>query len=181
MAEDKSRKTEAYLIAEADSRDCPICCGQGMSTVYAPDYDGSALRRDSSGRPYIARTMAHCRCPLGRYLRASSGNDVVRRTPDVMSIGEGYSTWSLIDPIEEPVDDPGRPVTGDDFDAFRRMLANRPMVKVVDDGLPPNQSAWSIHTALRKRLARELGLDERLADVLTIEELHRLQEHKCST
>lgn len=171
MVEDKSKKNEAYRIAEADSKDCEDCNGDGMATVYAPGYDGSSLRRDNLGRTFVARTVAHCRCPLGRHLRASSPEDVNRRTPEVANILAGHSNWSLDDPTEKPVNDPGRPVTKEDFDAFWRMLTNRPMLKETNGDATVKQPAWSLQTAYRKRLARDLGLDDRIADVLTIDEL----------
>jgi len=176
MAENTNKKSDAFLVAEMDSKDCRICGGEGMATVYAPGYDGSALRRDNLGRLFVARTMAHCSCPLGRHIRASSKEDVVRRTPDVMDISEGYSSWSLIDPTEDPVDDLHRPVAKEDFDAFRRMLEYRRIVQDAGAVAPPKQTAWSIETNLRKRFAREIGIDESLADVLTIEELRKIRE-----
>lgn len=183
MAEDPSKKNEAYRIAEADSKNCEICRGDGMATVYAPSYGcgdkpASALRRDNLGRPCVVRTVAHCLCPLGRYLRATTKEDVLRRMPDVVNINEGYSQWSLIDPTEEPIDDPGRPVTKADFDAFRRKLENRPVLKDVDHVAPARQTPWSILTAYRRRIARELELDEAVAEVLTIHELMKIKESR---
>jgi hypothetical protein len=178
MAEDNKKKTEAYLIVEAESRNCPVCSGAGMATVYAPGYDGAPFLRDRDGRPYVARTMAHCQCPLGRYLRASSPEDVVRRTPDVTMINEGYSTWSLVDPTEEVPDDHRHPATQADFDEFWRMVESRKMLKDATDLVPPKQSAWSQQTAMRDRLAREIGLDEGVAEIFTIGELLSLKKAK---
>ena len=173
---DDQKRSDAYLIAEADSKDCRICGGEGMATVYAPGYDGSVLRRDNLGRPFVARAMAYCLCPLGRHLRASSSEDVIRRTLDVVNIREGFSDWSLVDPTEDRVDDPGRPVTKDDFDAFWVMAANLRVTLDAERVAEPKQTAWSIQTNLRKRLARGIGLDDRVADVLTIDQLMKIKE-----
>ncbi len=178
MAEDSSKKSETYRIAEADSRDCEDCQGDGMVRVYAPGYDGScALRRDNAGRPFVARTMAHCRCPLGRFIRASWPEDMVRRTPDLIDILNGHSPWLEVDPTVKPVGDPQRPVTQEDFDAFWRVIEKRPMLKDAEHVAAPKQTAWSIQTALRRRLAREIGIDEGVADVLTIEQLQDIKEN----
>jgi hypothetical protein len=176
MAEDQRPGTEGYKIATADSKDCEFCHGQGVATVYASGYNRSPLLRDHDGRPYVARTMAHCHCPLGRFLRMASKEDVRRATPEVANILDGYSTWSLDDPTEEALDDPSRPVTKKDFTSLRRKIESQKMLKLSDDAALPRQSAWSIQTALRKRLARELGLDEQIADVLTIDELQQIKE-----
>jgi hypothetical protein len=176
MAENTDKKSDAFLVAEMDSKDCRICGGEGMATVYAPGYDGSALRRDNLGRPFVARTMAHCSCPLGRHIRASWKEDLIRRTPDVVDIMDIRQRWSLIDPTKDFVDDPGRPVTKDDFDAFWVMAANLRVTLDAERVAEPKQTGWSIQTNLRKRLAREIGLDERVADVLTIEELQKVKE-----
>ena len=100
MAENQDRKTESYRIAEADSKDCDDCHGEGLVTVYAPGYTGSPIGKLKDGQRYVARTMAHCRCPLGRLIRSSWKEDVVRRTPDLIDVLNGYSRWSVDDPIE---------------------------------------------------------------------------------
>ncbi len=115
---DCKESASALAIATADSRDCAFCSGQGMATVYAPGYTGSAIAQLPDGRRYVARTTAHCMCPLGRFVRAAAKEDVRRRTPEVGDIAQGRSHWSLDDPTEEPVDNPTAPV---DAAAFRRL------------------------------------------------------------
>jgi len=181
MAEE-TKKTESYLIAEADSKDCEDCLGEGMATVYAQSYDGSALRRDDLGNGFVARTMAHCRCPLGRLIRASSPEDVRRRTPDVIEILEGRSLWLPVDPTEKSLKNPHRRVTQENIDRFWIRIKTRPVLEDVRDIWEPKETAWSIQTSLRQRLCRVLDLDMRVADHLTIDELLEIQEHRqCPT
>lgn len=177
MAESQSKKSESYRIAEAESQDCRDCGGDGLVRVYASGYTGSPIGQLEDGRIYVARTMAHCRCPLGRFIRASWPEDMVRRTPDLIDILNGLSPWSVDDPTAELVDDPRRPVTKEDFDAFWRMIKNRPVLKDVEHVATPKETAWSIQTALRRRLAREIGIDEGVADALTIEQLQDIKEN----
>jgi hypothetical protein len=101
----KTVDTTALDIATADSRDCAFCCGQGITTVYAPGYNGNAIMRDSNDQPYSARTVAHCFCPLGRFIRAKAPEDVRRRTPEVDMVAQGRSLWSLVDPTESSLYD----------------------------------------------------------------------------
>ena len=172
MAETQSKKSEALCIAEADSRDCDDCHGDGMVMVY----DGSQIRRDKLDRPFVDRVIAHCCCPLGRFVRASWPEDLRRRTPDLIDVLDRRSRWSAVDPTAERVDNPGRTVTKEDFDAFWQMVANLSVAKDVENVAGSRRTVWSMQTDYRKRLARELDLDERVADVLTIDQLLGIKE-----
>lgn len=176
MAEAQSKKSEALRIAEADSRDCDDCHGDGMVVVY----DDSQIRRDKLGRPFVNRVVANCRCPMGRFLRASWPEDLRRRTPDLIDVLNGRSLWSENDPTAELVDDPGRPVTKEDFDAFWQTVEYPPPAKKPGDVAVPRQTPWSVVLDLRKRLCRELGLDERIANSLTMDQLRKIEEVRDS-
>jgi hypothetical protein len=180
MAESQSKKSEALLIAEADSKDCDDCRGDGMVMVYASGYTGSPVGELEDGRRYVARTMAHCRCPMGRFLRASWPEDLRRRTPDLIDVLNGRSLWSENDPTAELVDDPGRTVTKEDFDAFWQTVEYPPPAKKPGDVAVPRQTPWSVVLDLRKRLCRELGLDERIANSLTMDQLRKIEEVRDS-
>ena len=189
-AETQNKKSEAYLRAERESKDCKPCRGYGLVTVYARGYPGPpmierddgtrqvATRKD--GRHYVARTMAHCRCAFGRFLRATWPEDLVERTPDIVEVLNGSSYWSAKDPTAERVDDPGRPVTKEDFAAFWEMVANLSVTKDVENVAGSRRTVWSMQTDYRKRLARELELDERIADSLTLDELLKIKEVRDS-
>ena len=49
------------------------------------------------------------------------------------------------------------------------------MLKSVHDGSPPKQTAWQIQTELRQRLVMNLGLDQHVAEVLTLDDLHEIE------
>jgi len=180
MAEAQSKKSEALLIAEADSKDCDDCHGDGMVMVYAFGYTGSPVGELEDGRRYVARTMAHCCCRLGRLFRSTWTEDLVRRTPDLIEILEGRSRWSVVDPTAECVDDPQRPVTKEDFDAFWQTVEYPPPAKKPGEVAVPRQTPWSVVLDLRKRLCRELGLDERIANSLTMDQLRKIEEVRDS-
>lgn len=101
--------TSPLECAQADSRDCPFCDGQGMATVYAPGYNSHAVGVARNYQRHVLRTMAFCRCALGQYMRAMAKDDVRRRTPEVEEIAQGRSQWLLDDPTEEPLVDPSSP------------------------------------------------------------------------
>ena len=90
--------TSAMDIARANSKDCEYCNGEGMVTVYAPNYDGSPFAITASGIKYASRVVAHCLCPLGKFIRAATKEDVRRRIPEVSSIVDRESRWLLKDP-----------------------------------------------------------------------------------
>ena len=94
----KSPDTTAMDIARADSQDCKYCQGSGLVTVYAPNYDGSPFAITASGIKYASRVVAHCFCPLGRFIRAATKEDVRRRIPEVSNVLDGRSRWLLVDP-----------------------------------------------------------------------------------
>ncbi len=48
------------------SRDCPHCGGEGMAMVDHPP----------------GRVAAHCVCPMGRWMRGRTAQDMIRRIPD---------------------------------------------------------------------------------------------------
>lgn len=97
---------------EALSRNCKHCAGSGWATVYAPDYDGQSVIRDTwqdgteKRRP--GRTVAYCVCSLGRWFQRShekSKHDkaVFERTPDLEVILTGDSFWLANDPNARPM------------------------------------------------------------------------------
>jgi hypothetical protein len=105
---------------------------------------------------------------------------LVERTPDIVEVLNGSSYWSAKDPTAERVDDPGRPVTKEDFAAFWEMVANLSVTKDVENVAGSRRTVWSMQTDYRKRLARELEVDERIADSLTLDELLKIKEVRDS-
>lgn len=110
QAATKSVDTSVIDAARSDSRDCPFCDGEGMITVYAPLYKGEVFVVTPDGRKYVARTTAHCRCRLGRYMRAQTKEEIRRSIPDVEDIATGRSRWLVVSPIEKPLVDSSSPV-----------------------------------------------------------------------
>lgn len=93
--------------AEKASRDCEHCGGSGLAPVYHPLHDGSPTRvvEADDGRRYTVptRVMAHCTCPIGRWMRAKTGGDVLRRIPDFADIRDGKSRLLAYDPTADRV------------------------------------------------------------------------------
>ncbi len=93
--------------AEQASRGCRHCGGQGLATVYDPNYDGAAIITtvypDGSHRKRPGRVMAYCICLLGRWIENNHrqhAGDVHKRTPDFAEIYGRSSYWLENDPTE---------------------------------------------------------------------------------
>lgn len=72
---------EAAAVASAD---CPNCGGQGL-----------AVRFRHHPQPGQPRTVElHCVCPLGRWIRSKTSEDLRRRIPDL-----GAYTWLQVGPV----------------------------------------------------------------------------------
>lgn len=99
--------------AEGQSRGCVHCEGQGLVTVYHPLHDGSGGRiiqaADGRRRTIPTRVMAHCDCPLGRWMRSKTTEDMLARIPMLADVLAGRSRWLAYDPTDgdEPFH-PGR-------------------------------------------------------------------------
>ncbi len=111
------------------SRSCPHCLGQGLATVFDPDYDGSATvwktLSDGSRREQAGRVPAYCICLLGRFIEANhrkNCSDVHKRVPDFADILGRSSYWLERDPTQ-------RELTNGEVETlpaeFRRLLAER--------------------------------------------------------
>lgn len=70
--------------AEAASRGCPYCGGEG----WAP------LVPRSRGRS-ATTTKAYCLCPAGQWMRDRAPADLIRRMPDLAEVLEGKTTWMM--------------------------------------------------------------------------------------
>jgi hypothetical protein len=82
--------------AQFASRDCEHCVGYGMVTVYHHRYQGSPLNQSrETKRLYAATTAAHCRCPLGQFIRDRCPPELAQRIPWVEAILQGRSDWVL--------------------------------------------------------------------------------------
>ncbi len=93
--------------ARRESRYCRLCGGCGQAIVFHPMWDGSRVvdvprgELDAEGNeisiPTAMEVAAHCRCALGRWIRARTDRDMIARIPDVSEILAGVSLW-LLDP-----------------------------------------------------------------------------------
>ncbi len=88
---------------EALSRDCEFCSGSGHATIYRLDYTGEPVeqRADRTGqlKPTPLVLAAHCVCPMGRWMRAKTSQDLQRRILDLEAILAGTATgWTTDDP-----------------------------------------------------------------------------------
>jgi hypothetical protein len=84
--------------AQAASRDCPFCEGEGMIPVYHPAFTGASVGITKDGQPYVASTTAHCRCELGIWIRDRNLPEIQARIPWVEDICRGRSKWLLESP-----------------------------------------------------------------------------------
>ena len=89
------------VAAELASRDCPFCRGQGLVTVYHPQFVGNPIEAAKDGRRYSAMTAAHCRCALGVWIRDRLPPEIQARIPRVEDICRGRSSWLLESPLEK--------------------------------------------------------------------------------
>ncbi len=87
---------ETHDRAKFDSRDCEHCGGEGIVSVYHRRYRGSSINRSrETGHLYAATTAAHCRCPLGKFIRDRCPQELAQRIPWVEAILQGRSDWVL--------------------------------------------------------------------------------------
>src|SRR5262245_40243070 len=88
--------------AEAASIDCPHCGGSGQAMIYHPDYTGEpridVVLDSGEVRNIHAKLVAHCVCPLGRWMRAHVSDEIRRRVPDLEAVFNGESRWDTVDP-----------------------------------------------------------------------------------
>jgi hypothetical protein len=96
--------------AEAASRSCKHCGGSGQAMIYHPLYDGNptrkAIRDDGTWTQTAARVVAHCVCPMGRWLRERTDKDVIKRIPDFQlaidgKLFSGGHCWLSYDPCDD--------------------------------------------------------------------------------
>jgi hypothetical protein len=88
------------------SRDCEYCGGHGMARVYYPEYRGDPTEEVACwgrGGEVVRKAipvavMAHCVCPLGRWMRGRLDGDTLAGIPDLMEILTGRSRWLARDP-----------------------------------------------------------------------------------
>ena len=111
--------------AERASRDCGHCSGSGQVRVYHPSRtgDGPIVVRDFRGREWRrpSAVVAHCSCPMGRWLRAcirASAPDLLQRIPDFIEVVGGRSRWLAEDPSIDAESEPSAPAHA----GLRRML-----------------------------------------------------------
>lgn len=89
------------------SRSCRFCHGSGQASVFHPHYDGSAVMmfecvdRDGEIRPkpVAVRVVAHCMCPMGRWMRSKTERLLLSRIPDLLDVLAGRSRWVADDPM----------------------------------------------------------------------------------
>lgn len=172
-----SSSTSERDVAAQASRGCPDCNGNGLVTVFHPLWRGHAIEVTRDGRRYAAIGAAHCSCPLGVWTRDHVPPEIQARIPRVEDIREGRSKW-LLEPPGEDHGVSGGSVTQADFDEFWCMIEAGHMLKHPDVNAPPRQTAWTIETSFRQRLVAKLGLDPRVAEVLTLAELHEIETLK---
>ncbi len=95
--DDEKRKT-----ALAKSRRCRHCGGDGLVSVYRYDYAGKRVMEtinDSGECIQVAGIVAaHCTCAYGQWMRETSTEDVVLRTPTLRSVLDGETDYQLDDP-----------------------------------------------------------------------------------
>lgn len=136
----KGQSNDERDYQASQSRDCPHCGGNGLATVYRPEYQGRAVEQLQVVRgggeveieAVVVRTVAHCCCPLGQWMRSNVGDDARRRIPDVITILAGRSLWDLRDPTE--ADWLGRVRT---WEEMRRMIGRGEGVVVrTKNGVP---------------------------------------------
>lgn len=103
---DDTRDREA---AAFESRNCQHCDGNGLVSVYHPEYQGNLspvnhrasriMDEDGEVRvvqePFVAIVAAHCCCTLGRWMRERVEEHIQRRVPRVEDILAGRSKWLL--------------------------------------------------------------------------------------
>jgi len=165
--------TERDAAAQA-SQDCRDCGGAGVVAIFHPAYSGQSVGVTKDGQRYVATAAAHCHCLFGRWIRDHLPPEIQARIPRVEDILSKQSKW-LLEPPGDVEGYPGGRVNEEDFVELWRKIKGGHMLKCVSGGAPPKRTAWMIETSLRKRLARELGLEEEVAEVLSIEELRKIE------
>ena len=148
--------------------------------IYHPRFAGDSIGVTQSGRRYSASGAAHCGCELGQWIRDHVPQEVQTRVPRVVDILDRDSHWLLANPRDDASYPPG-PVTKANLDEFWRKVKSGTMLKSASEGAPRKPTVWSIQTDLRRRLVQELGLNKRVANVLTLDELHQIKAAKGNT
>ncbi len=121
----------AREAAEAKSRNCPRCKGQGLAPIYDFEYDGApvVVGIDDMGNSCkrVGRTVAYCVCLFGRWIQQNhrdnkASKDVYDRIPDLADVIGQPSFWLENDPT-------ARDATDEEIDAlpasWRNTLAAR--------------------------------------------------------
>jgi hypothetical protein len=95
--------------AEADTVKCEYCDRAGLVTIYHPDYTGDpvveVIGRDGKPHRQAGRVNAHCVCPVGRWMRRHTTDDLVRRIPDLNDVISRRIGYTLKDPTAVQVDE----------------------------------------------------------------------------
>lgn len=114
--------------AESRSRGCPYCAGSGQATLFAADFDGRrVVEREAVVRGEVkwVRTatiaVAHCACPMGRWMRSKSGRDILPRIPDLNDVLAGRTRWLAHDPTG---DMPGHAFRANPAEMRRKLAAH---------------------------------------------------------
>jgi hypothetical protein len=96
-------KCETREEAHRAARGCERCNGEGLTPVYARDFDA----------PEPKRVNAHCVCAMGRWARAQFQRDAESRAlmqgiPDLAEILNGFGPWQDWNPDGVGLEDPRR-------------------------------------------------------------------------
>ena len=90
--------------AQADSRGCRYCSGEGMVIVFHPQYTGSpVIEFKCHDRGWVrtaGRVAAHCVCKMGRWMRERTDEEMLRCIPDYQKCLDGESFWLPDDPTD---------------------------------------------------------------------------------
>jgi hypothetical protein len=123
--------------AQAASRGCGHCGGQGHAVVFRPVPRPSCSRCGATlppdhlacpeceprARPVPRTVAAHCVCPYGRWVRSRTEAEMLRRFPDLAEVLAGRSVWLAEDPDVGPVPESMTPL--DAREALRALIASR--------------------------------------------------------
>jgi hypothetical protein len=90
--------------AFAQSKSCEYCSGEGQVIVFHPAYNGSRVAEFRGRNGEVKRgpstTVAHCVCPMGRWMRGKTAGEMLGRIVDLKDIFNGLSRWVLDDPTD---------------------------------------------------------------------------------
>ncbi len=157
------KEYESRDAAIADCVHCEHCNLSGLVTLFRRGYTGEPTMeiRNHNGelRKAPARIMAHCICPVGRWVRGNVPNDMLPRYPDMHLVVQGkMPDWSLADPTMPDFD----PLEEPDWKALRAQLAAEPPSKIIH--VNPEK------TPFRAQAYREMG-----EPVPTVQEQHHVK------